>query len=400
MNYLHKIFGMVAAGMALTALCGFGSVDNAHAAEPARRATPNAVALKPNGPAVIDLSANADDLSPAVNHIVTRVQEALAANQKIIVMVGEEHTTIADVRLGEFLRQGLARAGISDPVMALEISYNSLEKVLPDTTAFLSVESLKNNDPVRYRQLMARVPALYDWDYAPLSRHENFSSWFANAVRIRMVDLSFTEDYSYLDYNDAGTAAFIDSHISSKVADKTRLSTTGEEGIRLRNLWMAAQLRDILAENDNQVVILIVGAAHLAGDSDQEAPYAFSLHPVLKTAVGNDTRIISVLSETHALSPEARAALDNRDMVILHGGCELRHWKRKFGSLKAEIREQENLVTAGGFMRPLLNIKSEKDYGSILRQNREAFDKEVNAIINLDPPWKPKAAFHPYMPTL
>lgn len=172
------------------------------------------------GTTVIDLSANPDDLSPAVDHLVTTVQEARAADQKIILALGEEHSVIANVAMASFVRTGLQRAGIANPVMALEHVHNLLEKRLPDffpgEMAFQErsrhvLTALKTGDPARYARMQALACGSWNWPAAPATRIYSMSTWLADDADIHMIDMAITSD-GFLDMTDPATAAFIGEH--------------------------------------------------------------------------------------------------------------------------------------------------------------------------------------------
>ncbi len=123
-----------------------GSVQGTRAAIPGAGAT------------IMYSGASPYNLSLVLHRIVTTVQKALSADQKVILLMGEEHCTIAHVRMAELVRAGLSRVGVNDPVMAYEHPHNLLEILLPEifpgaaqagfrTCATQALPALKACDP-------------------------------------------------------------------------------------------------------------------------------------------------------------------------------------------------------------------------------------------------------------
>lgn len=343
------------------------------------------------GATVIDLGANPDDLSPAVDHLVTTVQEARGPS-KIILALGENHITIRDVALAEFMRQGLQRAGIANPVMAVESPYNLLELLLsrffPGETAFQeqsrhALTALKTDDPARYARMQALAVAGWDWPHAPATRVCNMSAWLAAGADIRLIDMAMTDDL-FLDTADPATAAFIDKH-AGIVRDRTRLHSADPlEGVRPRNEWMAARLRDILKQAD--AVILQTGYGHLGGDRNGQ-PYKYSFHPAFPRAVNDNIRFIAVFPGQAGfclrgvVPPEGQEAMNNPDTVILRGGNAVRHWRGKIGSFAEEIAVLNAFARATRMPEAAPCIGNKDDYNRLLQENKKTLRNELYAAM-------------------
>jgi len=346
------------------------------------------------GATIIDLN-DPYDLSPAVNHIVTIVQEARAADQKVILLLGEAHSNITHVRLAELVRRGLAGVGIHHPVIAREERHNLAEVLLPllyqdeshaafRTAAARALLFLKTNDSPHYRRLQSLCHAAWDWPGTPVTRLENFTAWHANNTTIRMVDMATTQD-DYLDRADPETNAFIAANtLKSRSETDTQLARIHDkapEGVRLRNLWMAQQLQGI----ESPVEIIQTGVAHLGGWGQEEMPYAHSLHRIFAKAAARgtnaqQTRVIALFPENHGitfnnyLSAAARQAMNNPDTIILRGTKDVRHNQNNWhGSFNKEIAA---LDLFGG-----TQITNEADYYNALAQNKAILTKELESVI-------------------
>jgi len=342
---------------------------------------------------VIDL-ADPYDLSPAVNHIITTVQEARAADQKVILMLGETHSNIAHVRLAELVRRGLTEAGIHKPVMAVEEQHNLTECLLPRfyshelfspfrAAVAQALPALKINDPSRYHRLQALGNASVFWPQAPVTRLENFTTWINDNTTIRMVDIAMTLD-GYLDCTDPETNAFITTNTQNPGPDpdtqQAPIDGVEPEGMRLRNLWMMQQLETI----PDPVTILQTGFAHPAGLARKGYSYADSLHGGFAKAAkqGTDSqqpRVITVLPENRVitfnnfLSAAAQRAMSNPDTVILRGAGEARHFQDEGrGSFDEEIATLQRLGGA--------QITSEDAYRKTIARNNDALTKELISI--------------------
>lgn len=355
-----------------------------------RIATPTRAAMAGTGATVIDMSANPYDLSPAVNHIVTTVKEALAADQKVILMLGEEHNTITHVRMAELVRQGLRRAGIENPVIAVENSYNLLERFLPvffpsdllssfRTRAVQALLSLKTADLAYFSRLQSLLCAILNGLHAPVANLENFCVWRDNGLDVHLVDMAIT-DAGYLDCADPATKTFVDAYALSGIEDKTHVDAEGDEGMRLRNEWTALYLRAILADNHNYVVILQAGLSHLGGGKGY--PYPDSLHSIFANAANDNIRAISVFPQNHGdtfenfLSREAQEAMDNPETIILRGQNGTQHRKNGYGSFEKEIGTLAHI--SGASCKP--HIRSEADYHDLRGEFKRCLKEEIRAI--------------------
>jgi hypothetical protein len=338
------------------------------------------------------------DLSPVVNHLVTTVQDALAADQKIILMLGEEHATITHVHLAEQLRCGLANAGIRDVVMTVEQRHNLLEYCLPrlypeESQATLCADAartlpvIKAHDPTRYHHLQALCLAACNWPQGPVTRLENFTAWSDANVPVRLIDMARREGV-YLDSTDPETNAFIATNPPESGSDSNnfpaQINAQKPEGMHLRNLWMAQTVNE--THTHSHVAILQTGRCHLGGCEVDENPYAHSLHKIFTDAArqGKDgstqkTRVFTVFPEggmrtfSNHLSAEAQAAMHTPDTVILRGAGEMRHDQNASGSFRKEFA---TLARLGG-----MRITSMGDYRTTLAQNKETLTQELHAAI-------------------
>jgi|GEM_PF-2440797 len=374
-------------------------------------ATPTQAAMNA-GATTIDLSADPHDFSAAINHIITSVQEARAANQKVILMLGESHPIIAHKRMAELVRRGLHDAHIKNPVIAIEQAHNFLEKHLPDyfpgqdkesfrARATQALATLKTDDPVRYRHLQRLVHASSIHHSAPITSLANTSAWIDHEVDTRFVDLARTKDY-HLDITDPPTRAFIEAHPSPHpdTPDTSRIHTVDRDGIRLRNLWMAAQTNDILAEDKNDVVILKTGRGHLGGGElgggelgggkEHEAPYDDSLHNIFAQAQDDGIKIITVFPETKKdafqgmRSAEAQTAMNDPDTIILRGGSDAKHDLSSAKLFERPLKEELDTLTKiderSGLTETTPQIKDIFDWQARGGQYTNEFVQEIEAV--------------------
>lgn len=356
-----------------------------------RRARPDATA--PNA-TIIDLSANPDNFSPAINHIVTSIQDARAADQKVIVMLGELHDTISHVALAPLLRRALQDAGNKDkPVLALEERHNSLEYflcyIMAQTPSALpaaaprALQNLKQDNPEHYHRLQAQAVAAHKWPQTPLTRLESVLDWLREQSPVHLIDVAKTMS-NQIDMNDPATATFVKVGSEKKVA---ALSASSPEGVRLRNQWMVASLQEI--NNRHDLTLFQTGLLHLGGFLEH-LPYQYSLHgSVLQT--DPTVKIITVFPESRyenqifagLLSPEAQKAMNNPDTIIIRGGNETRHQQSKVGSINEEITTLRKIFRASGMPDNTLSI-DEADYenkrielGTSIHQDLTELSKKV-----------------------
>ncbi|MEK7389028.1 MAG: hypothetical protein AAB036_04965 [Elusimicrobiota bacterium] len=341
-------------------------------------------------PEVIDLSANPKDLSPAVHRITAEARMARAAGKKVVIILGEEHTSVPHVRMPELLRQSFKYSGIGNPVVAVEQQNNLAEYLVPRyfpgderNRVLQALGDLKNSDPARYHRLQALAHATLDWPEAPLTKLENFMSWIADGVDVRLVDMGRVknDDFSYLDAGQNGGTEGVR-------ADSI-------EALHLRNVWIATELWDILRNND--IVILETGLNHLSGDPYQR-PYEHSLHAIFNRAASDDVKVITVFQEkTNFLAPfgnkmdaryeylvsaEARAAVGVSGALILRGSDEARHdqsWEAgDFGEEAAALADIARASQSPGAMP---RIGNKDQYQRQLQRNKDALKAEFDALI-------------------
>lgn len=360
-----------------------------------RRVQPAPAAMRA-GATVIDLSANPDDFSPLINHLVTTVKESRAADQKVIVMLGECHSNIADVSRAELLRQGLRRAGVVErPVIAVEVKHNFLQSMFDEfypeaklenfhAAAKTALTVLRDADTARYNRAQAMAHAAWDWPYTPITNLVNFNSWIATGEDIRMVDLAKT-DKSFLDTADPATAAFIDEYAAKEdLVQKARyIHTTSKEGVRLRNLWMAKETRGIM--KDAQLMILKTGLYHVGGQLKDGYLYKHSLHAQFAKAANDNIRVITVFPENdrdtfaNTVPPDGQQAMNNPDTIILRGGPENSHFQDLVGSFESEIATLDAFAHAANLPAP--EIRNEYNYRALLEKNKASLTEELKDII-------------------
>lgn len=364
-----------------------------------RRVQPTSAAMRA-GTTVIDLSANPDDFSPVIDHLVTTVKEACAADQKVIVMLGENHANIGHVSRAELLRQGLRRAGVAErPVIAVEANYNFLQFMLgrlyPEfcfeegqtdfhTVAKTALTVLRDADPARYNRAQAMAYAAWDWPIAPMSKLASVATWLAAGEDIRMIDLAKT-NFRLLDEADPSTAAFIDEYAAKEdLVQKARyIDTTSKEGIRLRNLWMAKETRGIM--KDAPLMILKTGLYHVGGQLKDGYLYKHSLHAQFAKAANDNIHVITVFPENHGdtfantVPPDGQQAMNNPDTIILRGGPENSHFQDLVGSFESEIATLDAFAHAANLPAP--EIRNEYNYRALLEKNKASLTEELKDII-------------------
>lgn len=347
------------------------------------------------GATVFDLKQDPYDLTPAVDHLVATVQEALASDQKIVLMLGEEHATISEVFFAEALRHGLKKAGIEKPVIAVELPHNLLEMFLPLLPANIigeeplqktrnALTTLKQSDPKAYNNLQTLVCSACKWGATPITRLENLTTWHADTVDIRSIDL-VSKMKGPLDYTDPTTRDYITKYAASGDAvDAENIDARSPDGLRLRNIFMAQQINTILSEEQTRVVILKTGKWHLGGNNQKGGDYINSLHGRLTTPDPKmglhldpaQTRLISVFPENwgegfeQTPPPEAQSAMNNPDTILIRGAVEARHNQNHSfcGSFAEEIETLTALFNKNGTGTP--SIASKVDYNTALEQNR------------------------------
>lgn len=352
---------------------------------------PTAAAFSDSHATTVDLSADPGNLSPATDLIVARVQEALDANQNVILMIGEEHVTAAHVRLPALVGDALRRAGAVDPVIAVEIDHNLLEVLLPRVLpceeqkggcarTLRVLPALKAHDQARYNHLQALIYAALDWQDAPAANLVNVSGWIGGKADVRLIDMAVT-DSGFLDIADTETGAFVQAHAAANVNDKEKIAVASSGGMRLRNEWIASRIRGILAEEGVRAVIMETGRDHLGGNKRRKIPYSQSLHATLKKQ-GKTSKIITVFPESfgytfeNSLSAEAQNALGNRDTIVLRGGDKTRHIQLLIGSFEDEIAALSRWSPAPGF-------KDKAGYDALRERFRKALVAELESVTAL-----------------
>ncbi|MEK7388095.1 MAG: hypothetical protein AAB036_00195 [Elusimicrobiota bacterium] len=414
MRHRRNTFGKVTLGLLLTvAATVFPLV--ASSASPARNdngelaTTTLAETTRQTGATVIDLGANPYDPSPAINHLVATIKAALAADQKVIVVLGELHDNAADVNRAELLRQGIKHAGIRErPVMVQE----QIQNLLQNTQDYFfrgdrrrhihsrrqkALAALQTADPARYRRLQAMTHAAWDWRMAPVANLENFTAWLADGEDIRLSDLARETSGLILDDSDPVTAAAINEYASGQSPERTNIDIGESEGIRLRNLFVARQLREIL--NESRLVIMQTGLGHLGGYLEYSAPYQESLHALFHTVAYENTLTLTVLPENRGtkfeniVPPDGQQAMNNPNTVILRGGRDERHEQDGDNSLETEIAALQTFARAANLPSPA--IKDKEGYYAQLEKNRAALREEVESIIDQYAPAASSAPIDP-----
>lgn len=345
---------------------------NKEAAMEYHQATP---AAQNTGATVIDLSANPDNFSPAIGHIVTSIQNARAANQKVIVMVGERHDTISHVALSSLLRYGLKAVGNEDkPALALENNHNLSEffvskaykKQSPSAyhRIYRILQDMKKDSPEDYRHIHALNYAGAKWLQTPVTKLESVSSWLREESPVHMIDLALIRSNKpgKIDMKDPDTAELVKSHrkpINFLLNEKFHKGS-----MRLRNQWMMANLQTI--SNDNDITFLQTGLAHLGGDSARNVAYEYSLHNLAQD-IRHNAKIITVMPEdqkfTFARLPkQAKKAMDTPNTVIIRGGNDTRHLRKLCSSVNEEIATLSKIFSASGLPDNTLSVQNEDDY--------------------------------------
>lgn len=359
-------------------------------------ATPGQAAFSPQNATVIGPGENAYDLSPAVRHIVTKVKDALAADTKIIIMLGEEHNTVAQVRLIELVRQGLRDAGIENPVIAVEEPNDLLEEKLQSffpggaqktfrDNAERTLANLKQVDTRQYRRLQAMASAGATWNETPLTNLENKNSWLQDGLDIRLIDIA--SEKGHLNTNQPEAAAFIAAN-THDATEHTNIKTLAAEGMRLRNLWMATTLHGIIAEKDTRIILLQAGTGHIGGYLPVGWDYINSLHRFLTDAANDDNfKVVSVFQESHDthfdadLSTPARLAMDTTDTVIIQPGMDTRHIVKYAGSFEGEAEALVNIADISNMPQASPVLKNATDTEMLRRKFLDALKKELETLI-------------------
>lgn len=357
------------------------------------------------GATVFDLKQDPHDLTPAVDHLVATVQETLASNQKIVLMLGEEHATISEVFFAEALRHGLKKAGIEKPVIAVELPHNLLEMFLPLLPANIigeeplqktrnALTTLKQSDPKAYNNLQTLVCSACKWGATPITRLENLTTWHADTVDIRSIDLA-SKMKGPLDYTDPTTRDYITKYAASGDAvDAENIDARSPDGLRLRNIFMAQQINTILSEEQTLVVILQTGKRYLGGHDQEGDAHIDSLHGLLtipnpKMGLHLDpaqTRLVSVFPESwgehfeQTLLPEAQSAMNTPNTILIRGAVNTCHIKNHpdFPSFTKEIETLTELFNRSGMGAP--RIASEADYYMTLQRNRMALRQALQSL--------------------
>lgn len=408
MRSLRNIFGGVALGLAVLTAPAWTTADSAVATTAAAgndvvaSATVTKEAVQTSS-TVIDLSADPYNLSPALDHIITRIKEARASDHKVIVLLGELHDTVDHVYAPEALRQKMERAGIEPPVIALEQRYNLLQATrnhfFPGNSeehedfrarAVQALYALRSANPAHYNRVQAMAQAALGSPYAPVTRLSNFTTWIEDNADVRFVDLA-RNGKEYLDVLNPGTAAFIDEHGRKEdIPDRTKIHAADPEGMRLRNLFMAQQLRAILQEAP--IVILQPGLSHVGGNRVKNIPYAGSLHALLtKEAADGGIRVLTVFMETNGIAventvpAEGHTAMNGRDTITLRGSSGEQHDQMRFGSFEEEASALASFARASGNRQPPA-VQNEIDYRARLKQNETTVMEEATDIVRIYAP--------------
>ncbi|MCD8498389.1 MAG: hypothetical protein LRZ85_10200 [Alphaproteobacteria bacterium] len=320
---------------------------------------------------VLEVGCDSADLPEAVDHVLTKVQEALAVDQKIILMVGERHARIFDVRLAEVIRRGLQRRGTPNPVMLLEHSHNFLESHLStiypgqDFSFYQMLRDklgqIKQTNPPYYKYLQTLALAGIGCHDTPATRLANLVGWLEDSADVRFVDLAMVAT-EYLDVLDPDTADIIKAHPARKKPWFSNVWTHAvtPDGMRLRNAYMAAQVEKVLAEDASRIVILQTGNAHVAGSERDKIGYEHSLHALFTQAAARNkdeqpVKLMTVIADNDWLreegffSRDARRALNNPDSIFLKDtlpACHRKRWDGRYlqGHHNEEIKALETIT--------------------------------------------------------
>ena len=346
--------------------------DRAHHVKDALRTKVRANTGTKAGATVIDLSANPDDFRPALTHIVTTIEEARAANQKVIVMIGERHDTSAHFALSDMTRRALRKAGHKTrPALALEASHDFFEHAImrwPDSMAPVRhgilnhLQTMKQERPEQYHKMQARAYASHAWMAAPITRVECVSAWLREQAPVRLVDLAFNRNNKF-DMDVSETAEFIKNN--RKPFNVFLNENTRQGSMRLRNEWMLANLQAM--SRDHDITFLQTGLSHIAGDGKRGLPYKYSLHELAQN-IDPSIKVITVLQEHKSekfnyrrLPRPAQKAMNNRGTVIIRGGNEDLHFTGLHGTMKEEAASLRKIYSASGLPTRQFSIKNGKD---------------------------------------
>jgi len=366
----------------------------------------------------VNLHGNPDDLSPALDWITVRTKQALAASQTVILLFGENHSMVSHVRLAELARGALETVGITDIAIAREQVHNLSEYFLThyfseyfsdmkgqekeafQTQAIEALRALKKEDPAHYHKINALFHAAGDWPQASLTKHENVTAWRAQGVSMRLIDITSTND-DYIDSSEPETKAFLVQTplVLENIIEIGTISITRPKGMHLRNLFMAAQMQEILKEKEEPAVLLVqTGLDHLGGREKNGELYENSLHALLHSAENKEQniKILSIFPETaratynKLLSTTAHAAMNNPDTLVLRGLNSVRHRQGEAGSFPEEAQALHSLYNASGKIGTAPRLNGKEDYSASLEEMKEQVRQEVRQLVaeRQNPPQK------------
>lgn len=301
------------------------------------------------GMTIVDLSSNPDDFRPAIDAVKVRLRDAMAANERVILMLGEEHDCVAHVRFAEMVRTAIEKdealnAYYGRPVMAMEHYYNLFQHyfsfLFPETINRFNTaayEGLRTKNAAEYHHLNALTCAAFDeWTLAPVTKLENLLAWQHAGLDIRMVDVA---TYMGFDLSDPEINRWVKT-LTPKFQRQLKYFTTidlkAPLGMQLRNLFMADQLRQI----DSPLIILQTGFTHLGGNEAEGDLFQNSLHALLKplgtSVIGVYQELVGFGINFNDVSEDGQRAINNPDTIVIKNVSEMGHRHRQDYYSKSE----------------------------------------------------------------
>lgn|GEM_PF-6901709 len=248
--------------------------------------------LREAGAMHISCAANMQDLRPAVDGILARVDQVsahLREGQKLVVLVGETHA-IASHRVLQAQLIARIHDQVTDDGMTMAAGFE-----LPHDFAALKMRHMKISplSPLvqdHFERQMGSAGLISAFlDDNPLMDAPQSKSFLLHNIGARGISMRFHDvAVSYksvgsqsnvpcLDENDTATRTLIDTVSSEEV-----ITCESPLGMKLRNDFMVQNIQAHIREANPDIYVHMAGSAHVLGDHAEGYAYEDSLHKQLQ----------------------------------------------------------------------------------------------------------------------
>ncbi len=221
------------------------------------------------GATVISCADNPYDLRPALEGIITRVEQVRASlrkDQPLFILIGEDHGMDAHRTLPAMLMETLISSkGMNSESLALGMEFphsmlgSILDKCFKQPLSLLDRAKVSAKDP-RGEHLLSAFLAACD---APVAHHTLFNFCREKNISVRAIDIPIVHGSSpkTLDSDDPTARDLIERHAPQWIGKS--VAAEGQTGVDLRNLAMLEHAEIHARDAGAKIYMLQCGKGHL-----------------------------------------------------------------------------------------------------------------------------------------